>query len=133
LSCNEWIIVSPYFLPIRHKETPDKKVAINFNVMKTWNFITYDTYKKFYKDLMKTYISWLKDLDKIEIEYKVFYWKNKPDGMNLISATSKFFLDTLVEEWCIKDDDVEHVLSEKWIVWWKDIWNERIEILITKI
>jgi len=133
LNCSKWIIVSPMFLPLRRKETPDKKVSLNFNIMKTWDFITYNNNKIAYKELMKPFVEWICLSDKIEIEYKIFYWKNKPDGMNITSATSKFFLDLLVEEEYIKDDDVDHVISEKWIPWWKDIWNERIEITITNL
>jgi len=71
--------------------------------------------------------------EKIKIEYKIFYWKNKPDWMNIAAATSKFFLDTIVEEGYIKDDNIENIISEIWTSWWKDIWNERIEIIITNI
>lgn len=133
LQANEWIIVSPMFLPLRKKETPDKKFWLNMNQMRNRNFITSNNLKKEYKIIMNPYISKLKKLKKIKIEYKIFYWKNIPDWMNIQWCISKFFLDTLVEEWYIDDDNINYVVSELWISWWKDIGNERVEIKITEL
>jgi len=46
------IIVSPMFMPIRNINVPDKIIVLNINIMKTWNFINYNNYKKIYKNIM---------------------------------------------------------------------------------
>ena len=131
LACDEWIIVSPMFLPLRRKETPDKKESLNMNSYRNWDFMKSNILKQDYKELMKDYIPNLWELKDIHIEYKIFYGKNEPDGMNIASVQSKFFLDTLQELWYLSDDNISNV-TESYSNGWKDIWNERIEIKIIK-
>jgi len=130
INCDNSIIVSPMFLSKRNKNVPDKKFSLNLNQYRNWNFIISNDIKQYYKEVMKQFIWDLKFMDQIEIEYKIFYWKNEPDLMNIVSVQSKFFLDLLVTEWLIKDDSVKYVIKETSIVWGKDIWNERVEIKI---
>jgi len=129
LACDEWIIVSPMFLPVRRKETPDKKYWLNMNSYRNRDFITSNNLKIEYKELMKEYIKDLKDLNNIHITYTIYYGKNEPDGMNIAAVQSKFFLDTLQEEELLSDDNIWNV-TESYMNWWKDIWNERVEIKI---
>ena len=129
LQAKEWIIVSPMFLPVRRKETPDKKFWLNMNSYRNRDFITSNNLKIEYKELMKEYIKDLKNLNNIHITYTIYYWKNEPDGMNIAAVQSKFFLDTLQEEWLLSDDNISNV-TESYMNWWKEIWNERIEIKI---
>ena len=49
--------------------------------------------------------------------------------MNIAAVQSKFFLDTLQEEELLSDDNIWNV-TESYMNWWKDIWNERVEIKI---
>jgi len=141
LNAAAWIIVSPMFLPVERKTTPDKKISLNMNGYRNWDFITSDNLKKDYKEIMKPYIAHLTKLSNVHIEYRIFYGKNEPDGMNIAAVQSKFFLDALQGE---KDEDGNQIspayidndnisnVTESYSSWWKEIWNERIEILITK-
>ncbi len=127
----EAVIISPMYLPIRKKRTPDKKISLNMNWYRNIDFITNNNVKQSYKELIEPYIDNLWQLKDIHIEYTVYYWSKEPDWMNIVSVISKFFLDALQEEWKIKNDNISNV-TESYKNWWKDIWNERIEIRIRK-
>lgn len=130
INASDWIIISPMFIPVRNKNTPDKKYALNMNQMRNRNFIISNNLKQCYKELMKPYISHLPKLKNINIEYTIYRGKNEPDIMNIWSVISKFFLDTLQEEWILEDDKASIVSRETIINWWQDKWNERVEIKI---
>lgn len=126
-----WVIVSPMFLPIRRKQTPDKKESLNMNGYRNWDFMKSDMIKKDYKDLMTKYIPDLWLLENIHVEYRIYYGKNEPDWMNIASVQSKFFLDTLQELGYLTNDNLSNV-TESISNGWQAKWNERIEIIITK-
>ena len=123
------IIISPIYLPVKMKLVADKVISINMNNYRNWNFILSNKYKILYKDIMKEQLQWLRFNRKIKIEYTLF-WKKKPDWMNIISVISKFFLDAMVDYWCITDDNVNIVIGESWKDWWLDKDNPRVEIKI---
>lgn len=126
---NKGVIVSPIYLPVRMKQVKDKIISLNMNDYRNRNFILSNKYKILYKDIMKEQLEALKFNRKIKIQYTL-YWKKQPDWMNIISVISKFFLDALVDYWCIKDDNVTIVTWESWIDWWQDKDNPRVEIKI---
>jgi hypothetical protein len=55
-SCNEFKIVSPMYIPIRNKEVPDKKYALNMNNYRNRKSIVSNNLKIRYKELMKTHL-----------------------------------------------------------------------------
>ena len=125
----EFKVVWPMFIPKMNKNVPDTKYSLNLNGYRNWDFITNNMLKVEYKNMMWKYIKHLPKLSNIHIYYSVYYWKNEPDWMNLLSIQSKFFLDLLVESNILEDDNINNVTESYW-VWWQDIDNPRVEIFI---
>ena len=124
------IIISPIYVLLPRKTKADKKIALNLNVFRNLNFIVNNQCKKIYTELMKPYLIGHK-FNKPNITYTIYYdrwWRH--DKLNVWSIVSKYFLDTLVEAWCIEDDSDEYIWIETFIYWWVDKWKGRVEINI---
>lgn len=122
-------ITLPMFVPMLNKNVPDKKIAVNMNWYRNVNFIINDNVKKEFKRLVGDYINKLKKATgKIHVEYTVYY-DREPDGMNVVSIVSKYFLDALQDYWIIKDDKIS-IVTESYLDWWQCKWGERVEVKI---
>lgn len=124
-----WYIILPMYIPICNKNVPNKFYAVNINWYRNRKSIVNNSLKIKFKLMIQWQIEWKIYSWKIKITY-IIYWEFKPDWMNIASIASKFMLDALKDYWCIKDDNVNIVISETWKDWWKDQINPRIEVLI---
>ncbi len=128
----EWVIISPMYLPKLWKKVPDKKYAINMNMYRNRHPHISNSLKIQYKELIYDQIKDLKFEGQISINYKIYY-ERLPDGMNIASCTSKFFLDALIDVWVIEDDNLNIVVSESYSDWGKAKWRGRVEIIINQL
>lgn len=79
---------------------------------------------------MEEKLKWLK-FKNPNLLYQFYYARNgKHDKSNFSSVISKYFLDSLVNYWCIEDDSDEFVGFEASAYWWIDKENPRCDIYI---
>lgn len=115
----EWNeIISPIYLPKEKKTKPDTVTSINLNTYRNINFIVNNNLKKQYKEWMKDQLEWRTWTTPIWVTYTLYY-SHKSDLMNVASIVSKYFLDAMVEYKCIPDDNIDIVIEEHSVVWWK--------------
>lgn len=106
-----YAIESPLFVQV----TPSTKFSMNMNEYRNTYWRTLNDAKIMYGQLMRDKILSLPKMNKISVDYEITIADNyRHDGMNITSVTSKFFLDALVENGIIVDDDMKHVVHEEW-------------------
>lgn len=105
------VIEIPLYLEVGKKKP--KKYWLNMNGYRNWHHHLNSDLKILFKKSIT--IPKVK-FNKVKITYTL-YFKNrtKRDGMNVCSVISKFFLDSLVQEGVLIDDDYTVVQSEQWI------------------
>lgn len=85
--------------------------------------------KKQYKELISEQLEWLRYDWPIEVEYKL-YRARMSDLDNWSAVISKYFQDSLVECWCIEDDNFDYIKKNTYEVIEKDYKNPRFVITI---
>ena len=107
-----------------------RKVSLGLNTYRNLHFQVSNNVKKKYKDLVAEQMSGSIDTP---IWLSITYFnptKRKSDLTNFCSIHDKFFSDALVELWYIEDDNYDYIKEVKYIYWWYDKWNWRVEIEI---
>ena len=101
----------PLFIELGIKKP--KKYYLNMNGYRNWHHhLNNDIKTKFSKSIS---IPTGMRFKKITVEYILYFkTRTKRDGMNVASVLSKFFLDSLVQQGVISDDDYTVVISETW-------------------
>lgn len=117
------MIIAPIYIKLWRKN-----YSLNLNTYRNLHFQISNNLKKKFSQLITPQIQWLK-LDKIWIEYTLYY-SRKSDLWNRLSVIDKFFSDSLIENKCIIDDNIDYIKEIKAKVWWKDLKNPRCEINI---
>ncbi len=123
-------IVLPIHYTIDYKTKKSKKILVWMNAYRNWHFHLSNKIKKYYYDLISEQLEWNKELyEWIKPTYTVYVWNKLTDWGNVRSVIEKFFLDTLVEKWIIKNDTCDYVIwdSSEYFI---DKSNPRIEIEI---
>lgn len=106
-----YAIESPLFVQV----TATSKFPLNMNEYRNAYWRTLNDAKIMYSQLMRDKILSLPKMNKVSIDYEITVADNyRHDGMNITSVTSKFFLDALVDNGIIPDDDMKHVVHEEW-------------------
>ena len=118
-----------------------KKYYINLNNYRNWHYQVSNNIKKEFQNMVKQQI-WLMEKDKlsklknkndISIIYQVYYWDlKKRDKGNIYSIFQKFFLDSLVVNGLIDDDNDNIIWDEifKKPIYDKGNWRIEIDILL---
>ena len=116
-----------------------KKYYINLNNYRNWHYQVSNNIKKQFQNIVKEQI-WLieknklkqlKNKNDISIIYQVYYWDlKKRDKGNIYSIFQKFFLDSLVVNNIIDDDNDNIIWDEIFKKPIYDKGNGRIEIEI---
>ncbi len=100
-------------LPIRIK-IRNKNYAINLNQYRNWHYMVETNVKKKYKELITSLLPKGVKYSEIEIEAQLYlklinkdgsFTKIQKDKCNVYTIASKYFLDCLVDNDIIKDDN----------------------------
>lgn len=127
-------ISCPLSITLERKTKRDKKVSINLNTYRNLHFILNNNVKKKYKDIIRQQIGRVKLETPLEITYRVFKpTKRKLDKMNVVSITSKYLLDALVELKVIEDDNDDYIKKETILPTAYDKGNGRVEVTFNSI
>ncbi len=125
-------ITFPIYYTIHYKTKKDKTILIWLNWFRNAHFHISNKVKHYYHNLTAEKV-WNVKLNKIKLKYKVYIKRSWTDYHNVRSVIEKFFLDWLVENWNIQDDNEKYVLWDLWCEVFKDKENPRIEIEIMSI
>lgn len=121
----------PLFVLIPRKTKADKKAIINLNNYPHWHFITYNSIKKIFKELLKDQLDGRKFKGQVELTYILFKGSNRrADKMNVLAVQDKFFCDALTEYKCIEDDNDTVITEQHFKKTQTDIKNPRVEVII---
>lgn len=102
-------VISPLTVPISSK----RNFSLNLNTYRNTYFHTLNAAKVKYGEIVRDQIKDLNLTPQIAIQYTLFPGsRRRMDLMNVISVTSKFFLDLLVKEGKLTDDSYNYVISE---------------------
>lgn len=95
----------PVYLWINYKTKPRKRVYLNMNGYRNWHFYLSNQLKKDFKASISKDLNFKTSYIN-EMTYQL-YWKDKRkrDKMNYYAVIDKYFMDALVENNCIKDDN----------------------------
>ena len=111
-----------------------KTYSVNLNQYRNWNPMVENNIKRKFTELMREQLEGVIFDSPVEVTYKVF----KPnarrlDKMNVVSITSKYLLDSLVDYGCIADDNDDYVKTETILPTELDRSNGRVEVTIKTI
>jgi len=122
-----FVIESPLYVIVGRK-----KFMLNMNDYRNAHYQVLNKAKIEYKKLLRDDILSLPaKMGRISIDYEIILGDNRRhDGMNIVSVTSKFFLDALVEYGVIEDDNTHYVLHEEWNIRPSEKGNGRVIIFI---
>lgn len=121
-----YVITSPLYVYVGRK-----KFMLNMNDYRNAHYQVLNKAKVEYKRLLRDEILQLPKMNVININYDVTLGDNRRhDGMNIVSVTSKFFLDALVEYGVLEDDNTKHVIHEEWNSRGVEKNNGKVEIYI---
>jgi len=106
----------PVYLWIKYKTKPSKREYLNMNGYRNWHFYLSNQLKKDFKAIVSPLLDFKADYINT-MEYQL-YWKDKRkrDKMNYYAVIDKYFMDSLVENGCLSDDNdnfVGDVLCKK--------------------
>lgn len=111
-----------------------KTYSINLNQYRNWHPMVENSVKKKFTEIMFDQIKMLFFDQPIEVTYQVFKpTKRRLDKMNVVSITSKYVLDALVECHCIPDDNDDFVKEEHILPTEMDRDNPRVEVTIKTV
>lgn len=112
-----------------------KKVySINLNGYRNWHYRLSNDLKKAYKAYIKESVELLPKLNKISLTYIVYARSARRfDTMNVISITSKFFEDALVEANKIEDDNYDFIPEHHSYFGGIRKTNPRVDVIIKEI
>jgi hypothetical protein len=116
------------------KTMPDKKVIINLNNYRNWQFHMNNQVKRAYKEIAEPKIQGLRFMLPVKLTFTL--WKGtlrKVDRSNVLSITEKFFCDALVECGCLADDSDEYIHSTHYKTGGIDRDNPRCDIKIQEV
>ena len=125
-------IILPIYYTIEKKTKKSKTILVALNWYRNAHFIESNNVKHYYHQLIAKEV-WSIKFNKIKLKYKVFIKRSWTDYHNIRSILEKFFLDWLVENWNIIDDNENYVLWDLWCEVFKDKDNPRIEIEIQEL
>ena len=129
---NNMKITLPIYYTIKYKTKENKNILVWLNNYRNWHYQLSNKIKHYYHQLIANCV-WNVKFNKIKLKYKVFIKRSWTDYHNVRSIIEKFFLDWLVENWNIVDDNENYVLWDLWCEVFKDKDNPRIEIEILEI
>lgn len=124
-------ITLPIYYTIVKKTKKNQTILVWMNWYRNAHFHISNKVKHYYHSLIAEEIGDVK-FDKIKLKYKVYIKRSWTDYHNVRSILEKFFLDWLVENWNIIDDNEKYVLWDLGCEVFKDSENPRIEIEIIK-
>jgi len=109
----ELTLVCPFAIFLPRVTMKDKRITINLNNYRNWNFRLSNEVKKAYKDHMAEQLVGVGIQTPVEVEIRVY----KPtrrllDKDNVISVTKKFLFDAMTEYGCWPDDNDDYVKTE---------------------
>lgn len=126
----------PVYYTIVKKTKPNTTHLIGSNFLRNVHFHVKNKIKQ---DTAKLIVDQLTESVTLKSPYKVtytYFYKNKAtDLMNVVSASSKIFLDALQSSSVnvIENDTVSHCIEEKAVVGGLDKLNPRVEIIIEEV
>lgn len=125
----EYLISLPLSVKLR-----TKSYSINLNGYRNWHYRLSNDLKKAYKEYIKESIASLPELNKISLTYTVYGRSARRfDTMNVISITSKFFEDALVEAGKIKDDNYDYIPEHHSYFGGIRKTNPRVDVIIKEL
>jgi len=127
-------ISMPLFVMLPKKTMKDKKVIINLNNYRNWQFILNNQIKKAYKEIAEPKLEGLKF--GLPVKLTLTLWRGtlrRTDRANVLCIHEKFFCDAMTECGCIPDDCDEYIYSTKYITGGIDREDPRVDITIAEV
>jgi len=125
---------SPLAVFLPRKTMDDKKMILNLNNYRNWQFIMNNQVKIAYKEAMRSQLDGL--VIKPMVSITLTYWKptkRRSDRSNVLSIHEKFFCDALVEFGCLPDDNDEVIAHTHYFGGELDRANPRVDITVTEL
>lgn len=120
------------FLP--RKKTADKPYTLNLNVYRNTMHMVLAEAKRLYEVQMSSTIETLPYLEKVAVRYTLFPQSNRlTDISNVCVIHDKFFLDCLVKQGKLTDDNYNYCVEIAYRFGHVDKLNPRVEIEIYEI
>lgn len=128
----------PLFIDIPRKTMKPRRMYINLNNYRNWNYIVNNQVKKIYKekvyDAIPDEYRNFKYITKVRMTFRLFPGsKRKIDRSNVLSITEKFFCDALVEIGMLRDDNDNYIESTFYDSGYMDKNNPRVEVTIHEL
>lgn len=125
-------ISCPLIVSLPRKTKAWKRCSINLNQYRNWHYQISNQVKRQFKEKIQTYIDELPTYERLYIHYIVYpRTKLLHDTGNIQSITSKFLLDSLVEDGKITDDNYTIVLFESAETRQVDKHNPRCDVYLS--
>ena len=127
-------VTLPTHVMIPRKTMDDKRVNINLNQYRNWNYRVETQIKHLYKDLCSEALKDTKEfLSPVRIKYRLFRGnKRSCDTNNVLCIIDKYFQDVLKERH-IEDDDYKHVVATEFIFGGLHKGEHYVEVTIEEI
>jgi len=122
-------IICPLYIELERKTMKNKKVSLNMNWYRNCHFIMSNQVKIKFKEIIQDQLKWKTFKTPYGLCLTIYYARIS-DLDNWDAVLSKFFNDTLVELWCVPDDNMKYFIEKHTTVWGKDTKNPRMEIEI---
>lgn len=120
------------FLP--RKTMADKPYTLNFNVYRNTMHMVLAEAKRLYADQMVKSISTLPQLSKVAVRYTLYPASNRlTDISNVCVVHDKFFMDCLVKQGKLTDDNYNYCVEIGYRFGHVDKVNPRVEIEIYEV
>ena len=125
---------APFAVSLRRVRTKDKRVPINLNWYRNAHYLLSNAVKTQYGLDVEPQLKDIVLATPCEVTYQVFKpTRLRLDKMNVVSITSKFLLDRLVELGVIEDDNDDFIKTETILPTVHDKDNPRVEVTFRHI
>jgi len=127
-------VICPIYITLPRKTKKDRKVSINLNAYRNWDFRVSNIVKIKFKEMIKEQIIKLPKFNKIKLEFILYRpTRRKGDRSNVHSIVEKFFCDALVEFEKLEDDNDNFIESSFYRTAPYEKNNGRVEVIITSL
>lgn len=124
-------VSSPLVVILPRKTKADKRFILNLNVYRNTYYIVLNQAKSLYSEVMEEQIKALPEMDKIKVTFTVYpKTRRLTDIPNVCIIHDKFFMDALVHDGKLVDDNYKYHCESTYKFGEVDKENPRVDIEI---